>query len=61
MQNKKDSYFNSNGHCHDEKSTMGITMLIEGTFDNSQSAEELCDVKASHTVLKPSVRGDLAA
>jgi len=59
----KDEYNNwqlLHRHCHDEKSMMDIAMLIEGTYDKSQSAEEPCDVKASSTVLKPSGGGDLA-
>jgi len=63
-QGGKDEYNNwqlLHGHCHNEKSTMDISMLIEGAYDNSQSAEEPCDAKASRTVLKPSGEGDLVA
>ena len=60
----KDEYKNwqlLHGHCHDIKSMMDITMLIEGTYDKSQSAEEPCARKRASTVLKPGDGGDLIA
>jgi len=60
----KDEYNNwqlLHGHCHDEKSMMDITMLIEGACDKSQSAEEPGARKRASTVLKPGDGGDLIA
>jgi RNA-directed DNA polymerase len=59
----KDEYSNwqlLHGHCHDEKSMMDITMLIDGACDKGRSTEEPCALKDASTVLKPSGGGDLA-